>query len=123
MATVFALGALRATLLSMGLLAGACSAAAAEDVCAGRVFTVHGRLSAWNGAPTHRIWIIGTHRLLGVHAGTAMPDNLLPLTQTFDVQVVGDFVLCPVTRSRPGVMQMVRILSATKLHSQPRVTP
>ena len=28
--------------------------------------TVHGRMDLWNGAPTVRIWVIGTHRLLGV---------------------------------------------------------
>jgi len=32
----------------------------------GACFSVHGRLSAYNGAPSLRIWPIGTHRLLGV---------------------------------------------------------
>ncbi len=122
-------------MLSLALLPGVCSVAtAANQVCApaanaaanassvGKPFTVRGRLSAWNGAPTHRIWIIGTTRILGVHGGSTMPDNLLAFTQSFDVEVVGNFVVCPVTKSHPGVMQMVRIVSASKLRPQPRAT-
>ncbi len=41
----------------------------------GVCFTVHGRLSAWNGAPTMRIWRIGTKRILGVHDGI-VPESL-----------------------------------------------
>ncbi len=117
------------TLLSLALLWSAGPAALADEVCAwsdgapkagNQPFTVHGRLAAWNGAPTHRIWIVGTQRMLGVRSGTAMPENLLPFTQSFDVPVMGDFVLCPLTPSRPGVMQMVRIVSASHLHPQPR---
>lgn len=123
---------MRNTLLSFALgltlLTGSWTAAVADVVCAsvahgpsvGKAFTVHGRLSAWNGAPTHRIWIVGTKRMLGVHAGTPMPDNLKPFTQSFDVQVIGDFVVCPVTTSRPGVMQMVGIVSASHLQPQAR---
>ncbi len=29
-------------------------------------FTVHGRLTRYYGNPLHRIWIVSTHRLLGV---------------------------------------------------------
>src|SRR5215831_10299269 len=32
----------------------------------GKCFTVHGRLSIYNGAPAMRIWRIGTRRMLGV---------------------------------------------------------
>jgi hypothetical protein len=38
------------------------------DAC----FNVHGRLSAWNGSPTMRIWRTGTKRILGVR------DDIMP---------------------------------------------
>jgi hypothetical protein len=41
----------------------------------GACFTVHGRLSAFNGNPTFRIWRIGTKRYLGV-SGEVLPDPL-----------------------------------------------
>ena len=32
----------------------------------GQCFTIHGRLRAYNGNPTFRIWPIGTRRIVGV---------------------------------------------------------
>lgn len=79
----------------------------------GECFTVHGRLSAWNGTPTMRIWRIGTKRILGVH------DDIMPESLTFqvgwDVDAYGDFQVCPFTKKRPGEMQMVCIEQAKHL--------
>jgi hypothetical protein len=74
-------------------------------------FTVRGRLSCWNGNPSLRIWIIGTKRMLGVREGSPMPDTLQNLIKTFDTEVFGRFLVCPLTKYKPGVMQTVRILS------------
>ena len=79
----------------------------------GPCFTVHGRLSFWNGNPTARIWVIGTHRMLGVD--NAYPDELNHLLDPpdFDKEVFGDFDVCPLTKRRPGRMQMVGIRHVT----------
>src|SRR5204863_4706193 len=47
---------LRAALAAL-LLALAAQAAAASESCR----TVHGRMDLWNGTPSVRIWVIGTH--------------------------------------------------------------
>ena len=43
-------------------------------------FRLHGRLTAYQGNPRYRIWIIGTNRILGVPGGdlkpAAMPEKL-----------------------------------------------
>jgi hypothetical protein len=76
------------------------------DAC----FKVHGRLSAWNGTPTMRIWRMGTNRILGVQ------DDIMPeaLTSKMDwgVEAYGDFEVCPFTRERAGEMRMVCIEKA-----------
>jgi hypothetical protein len=57
-----------------------------------------------------RIWRIGTNRILGVQ------DGPLPIElgekMDWDVQAWGDFEVCPLTRQRPGWMQMVCIESS-----------
>jgi hypothetical protein len=76
----------------------------------GACFTVHGRLSAWNGTPPMRIWRVGTKRVLGV------PNEILPeeVANRMDwgIEAYGDFMVCPFTQERPGEMQMVCIESA-----------
>jgi hypothetical protein len=83
----------------------------------GACFTVHGRLSAFNGNPTFRIWRIGTKRYLGV-SQEVLPE---PLTGkvNFDGYAVGDFLVCPFTVEKPGWMQMVCIESASNLRFKP----
>lgn len=76
------------------------------DAC----FKVHGRLSAWNGTPTMRIWRIGTSRILGVH-DDIMPEGLTS-KMDWDVEAYGDFEVCPFTRERSGEMRMVCIEKA-----------
>lgn len=81
-------------------------------------FTLHGRLSVYNGWPLYRIWIIGTNRILGVTGGdlkpSAMPEKLEAL-MNWDIVVYADFHVTPLTGYKKGVMQMVRIDSVEDL--------
>lgn len=94
----------------------------------GKCFTVHGRLSVYNGTPSIRLWPIGTKRLLGVLDPTdisAVPGrNTIPASVAskldFDKNVVGDFLVCPLTRSQPGRMQTVCIETGKNLLVRPR---
>lgn len=80
-------------------------------------FTVHGRLSRYSGNPSHRIWIVGTHRLLGVSESKdevpSMPKELFPFLSS-QREVFGDFVVEALTPYKQGTMQMVRIVSVSK---------
>src|SRR5258705_8847366 len=66
-------------------------------------FTVHGRLSRYNGNPSHRIWIVGTHRLLvisgSINEVPSMPEELLGFLSS-DKEVFVDFVVEPLTPSK-----------------------
>lgn len=77
-------------------------------------FVAHGRLSFYNGTPSARIWKIGTKRLLGVH-NSVLPGQLGVRMSSFGMQALGDFRVCPLTREKPGVMQIVCIASAENL--------
>lgn len=92
----------------------------------GPCFTVHGRLSLYNGTPSARIWIIGTKRLLGVvdYENPRKPEDSVlakeiekSLKRHLDWHrnIYGDFVVCPVSRYKPGWMQFVYVKSASKL--------
>jgi len=81
----------------------------------GKCFTVRGRLSIYNGAPAMRIWKIGTRRVLGVSeqrfavAGyRTVPENIQKQINQ-DVDLFGDFLVCPFTSARTGEMQLVCI--------------
>lgn len=81
----------------------------------GRCVLVHGRLRAYNGNPTFRIWPVGSTRLLGVtgaHPGQApvMPHDL---GASSDRDIYADFTVCPFTHQVPGTMQRVCIENAT----------
>lgn len=76
-------------------------------------FTVHGRLSNWNGNPTQRIWIIGTKRMLGVRVGTESPKALRDKLGDFDDVATGDFEVCPFTHQQHGRMQIVCIAAVS----------
>ncbi len=81
----------------------------------GSCFTVHGRLSAYNGTPSLRIWKIGTRRMLGVseqrfaEPGYRNIPEVIQKQVTLDTALFGNYVVCPFTRSRPGEMQLVCI--------------
>lgn len=91
--------------------------AAVETDTTSRII-VHGRLSRYNGNPSHRIWIVGTHRLLGVSESIdevpSMPKELLGLLSS-EKDVFGDLVVEAVTPYKPGTMQTVRIVSVSKV--------
>jgi hypothetical protein len=102
--------------LSYGFSQGPCTCGV-TDVGVGSSFVVHGKLKSWNGAPTLRISVLGTNRILGVHGNSPIPKNLEPFVESSETQVVGDFVVCPLTKSRPGWMQIVCIKSASSLRA------
>jgi len=93
----------------------------------GKCFTVHGRLSEANGAITVRIWPVGTHRLLGVFDGDgkmhsedgptlgASIAKLLYSGKPQNVDVFGDYEVCPLTKLQPEHMQFVCIEKASNL--------
>jgi hypothetical protein len=87
----------------------------------GKCFTVHGKLSIYNGTPALRLWKAGTRRLLGVSEQRFavpgyrnVPENIeQQLNQ--DVALFGDFMVCPFTHQRPAEMQLVCIESGKNL--------
>jgi hypothetical protein len=88
-------------------------------------FWVHGRLFAANGAPTFRIWPIGTKRILGVRGAHGSADPLpapvraLAEPDAFQVDLYGDYRVCALTQERPGHMRFVRIMQARRLVARP----
>lgn len=82
----------------------------------GECFRIHGRLRAYNGNPTFRIWRIGTTRILGVadDEHPHVPPNLASHL-SFDREIFGDYLVCPFTPERPGWMRMVCVESAERL--------
>ena len=93
---------------------------AGEFKVVGPAFKVRGRLSAWNGNPTFRIWVVGTKRMLGIRQGTEMPNDLQALLGSFETEVTGDFVVFPLTRQKEGVMQIVCVSKASNLLKRSR---
>lgn len=85
-------------------------------------FTVHGRLSAYNGTPSLRIWPIGTHRLLGIlkdENPLAIPESIRNEVG-FGKDIYGDFSVCPFTGSKPGKMQFVCVEAVSNVRVQRR---
>jgi len=89
----------------------------------GKCFSVHGRLSVYNGTPSIRLWPMGTKRLLGIldpnDVSNAPGPTILPLDiknkLDWDKDVFGDFIVCPLTRQQSGRMQTVCIASGKNL--------
>ncbi len=107
-------------------------------------YWTHGRLSAYNGNPTYRIWKIGTRRILGVFNG---PSHFPPPIASYDddvfnpefptallrayklsynrwkwgwpPDVFADFEVCPLEPERYDEMQAVCIESAKNIFVQP----
>jgi hypothetical protein len=95
----------------------------------GKCFSVHGALRYWNGGTPVRIWRIGTTRVLGVRGldevGLPRDSTACPLpaglrdTLQAGKEVIADFVVCPLTRDRPGSMQYVCVDAATNIRAKP----
>ena len=87
----------------------------------GRCFTMRGRLSIYNGAPALRLWRVGTRRMLGISeqrfavAGYRNVPVEIENQVNQDVDLFGDFLVCPFTESHPGEMQLVCIESGKNL--------
>lgn len=92
----------------------------------GECFSVHGRISAYNGNPTFRMWRIGTKRMLGISqlqypgSETVVLPPPLAGKVSFDETAWGDYLVCPLTEDTPGWMQMVCVESASHVSFKPR---
>jgi hypothetical protein len=112
---------MRAVIILAISLVAASPALASESGC--RV--VHGRMSLTNGTPSIRIWVIGTHRLLGVvqqdQSFGDLPAGIRSLWAArgegamWSSHIFGDFRVCPMSKGEFGSMQMVRVQEATNL--------
>ena len=87
----------------------------------GNCFTVHGRLSVYNGAPALRIWKVGTKRILGVSEQRFAIEGYRNVPEEVrskidqDKALLGDYFVCPFTRSRKNEMQLVCIEKVSNL--------
>lgn len=93
----------------------------ARNDLVGSCWKVHGRLRVGNGNPATRIWPIGTKRLLGVQdedfgndEESAEPAEIRKYG--FTAQIFADFIVCPLTKEKPGEMQIVCISGAKNIH-------
>lgn len=119
-------------LLAGGLLPARSPATPEDKSCRqhpqliGKCFSVHGRLSVYNGAPALRIWKVGTRRMLGVSeqrfavAGYRNVPETVQNQLNQDVDLFGDFLVCPFTRPKAGEMQLVCIEEGKNLKAQKR---
>src|SRR5437660_9965547 len=85
---------------------------------AGKCFSVHGRLSTYNGNPAVRLWNLRSRRMLGVSdqrfsqpGYRNIPEDLVKRLDGAN-DIYGDFLVCPFTRPRPREMQLMCIESA-----------
>lgn len=109
----------------------ALTVAAVERPCSehpqlvGACFTVRGRMRAYNGNPSIRVWRVGTTRILGVSDQRFKLPDVVNLPADIESLVTtgrdlyADFVVCPFTREAPGVMQLVCVESASNVTSRP----
>jgi len=94
-------------------------------------YRTHGRLAAYNGTPTMRLWKIGTKRIMAIHSGPGfkvgddhenldpeMPENLERALKPFQNVVFADFEICPLEPEVAGTMQRVCIESAKKIFAE-----
>ena len=92
----------------------------------GKCFTVQGRLSVYNGAPAMRIWKVGTKRMLGVSEQRFAVEGYRNVPETIrnqinqDVEIFGDFLVCPFTRQKAREMQMVCVEEGKNMKVQKR---
>jgi len=81
----------------------------------GRCFTLHGRLSVYNGAPALRLWKIGSRRMFGISEQRFVVEGYRNVPEYIesqinqDVALFGDFLVCPFTKPHPREMQLVCI--------------
>jgi hypothetical protein len=103
----------------LALLAATCCSA--SDKFVGPCYQVRGRLSYYNGTPSTRIWIVGSHRMLGVPSeDSALPPNVTSLLKGFEDQIFADFTVCPLEKERKGHMRDVFVKSAGHVVDRPQ---
>ena len=75
-------------------------------------YETRGRLQAANGYPSVQIWKVGTKRILGVKNENLenLPSKVKE-TFSFGVFVSANYKVCPLTKEKPGRMQMVCVES------------
>jgi hypothetical protein len=88
----------------------------------GPCLRIRGVLRPWNGTPTYRISRLGAKRILGIEEWSkrlagycGLPQYLRDTIEIGHKEILADFVVCPLTKSRPSVMQMVCVDSATHI--------
>lgn len=119
-------------LVIWGNAAAISTSAPAEKSCRqhpqlfGKCSTVHGTLSVYNGNPAVRLRRSGTKRILGVSDQrfnlkeySNIPESLRKRLNEDD-ELIGDFMVCPFTRSKPGEMQLICIESAKNVLARKR---
>lgn len=94
---------------------------------------VRGRMFLANGAPSVRIWVVGTKRILGVTQQDVefekLPQNIRQAWRNKDgvrdggEDLYGDFSICPLTKSKAGRMQFVWVRSGKNLVVRPERPP
>jgi hypothetical protein len=84
----------------------------------GKCFTVRGSISTYRTTPTVRIAIAGSKRVLGLKDG--VPEFLEEDLELPGNQVIGEYVVCPFTRPKPGAIQLVCIASAHDMVVKPQ---
>jgi hypothetical protein len=83
-------------------------------------------MAFYGGAPSVRIWRVGTRRILGVSEQRFQLEGYCNLPTrirervAWDTDLFGDFVVCPFTPDEPGVMRLVCVESATNMIVRPR---
>ena len=79
-------------------------------------YSLRGRISAYNGTPTLRIWPVGSTRLLGILPSEheIVPNNIRGKV-SFGQSVFANLEVCPFTQARSGAMQFVCVESATNV--------
>ena len=92
----------------------------------GACFKIHGRLTAYNGNPSLRIWVVGTHHLLGITESDGFTEDMFPedirlsfKNDPFSIAVYGDYEVCPLSHERPHEMQDICVMSASNLVARP----
>jgi hypothetical protein len=82
-------------------------------------FTVHGRLSVYNGSANLRIWVVGSKRLLyfgGESSALGKINNIFGDGEGwFNRDIFGDFTVEPLAKDIKGHMRPVRLLGVKNL--------
>jgi hypothetical protein len=92
-----------------------------HPMLSGPCYKVRGRMSLSNGTPSVRIWPVRTKRILGISEGrfyvegySNVPEELVRQL-TWENAMFADFIVCPFTDDKPGVMKLVCVESAENI--------